>query len=141
MMSSGTGAVIYVFSEDHCPPHVHARHRGEEWVARVRFSFLEDTVRLMSIAPLRNSPSHRSVNRLLGDIQTGLPACRRLWWTNRQTTCLEDQWAIVSPMAVSLVSRQETAAKRIDSAFYDVTSERVVIHFHDGTASTLRGDL
>ena len=65
--------------------------------------------------------------------KNGLPAFGFPSWKN--------QWAIVGPMAVSLVSRQGTAAKRIDSAFYDVTSERVVIHFHDGTASTLRGDL
>jgi hypothetical protein len=32
--SEGTGAVIYVFSDDHCPPHIHARHRGEGWIAR-----------------------------------------------------------------------------------------------------------
>jgi hypothetical protein len=36
-ISEGTGAGIYVFSDDHCPAHVHARHRGEGWIARVRF--------------------------------------------------------------------------------------------------------
>ena len=34
--SEGTGAGIYVFSDDHCPAHVHARHRSEGWIARVR---------------------------------------------------------------------------------------------------------
>lgn len=35
-----TGAAIYVFSHDHCPPHVHARHRGDGWIARVAFSYV-----------------------------------------------------------------------------------------------------
>ena len=28
-ISAGTGAAVYVFANDHCPPHVHAKHRGE----------------------------------------------------------------------------------------------------------------
>ena len=78
-MSAGTGAGIYVFSDDHCPEHVHARHRGEGWIARVRFSYLESTVELISIAPAKNIPLQRAVNRLLSDIQARVPDCRRGW--------------------------------------------------------------
>ncbi len=56
-ISEGTGAGIYVFSDDHCPAHVHARHRGEGWIARVRFSYLGSTVELISIVPIKNVPS------------------------------------------------------------------------------------
>jgi hypothetical protein len=38
LVSGAPRAVIYVFADDHCPPHVHARHRGEGWIARVRIS-------------------------------------------------------------------------------------------------------
>ena len=72
-ISAGTGAGIYVFSDEHCPAHVHARHRGEGWIARVSFSFLESTVELMSIAPVKNIPLQRVVNRLLSDVQLRLP--------------------------------------------------------------------
>jgi hypothetical protein len=41
-ISAGTGAGIYVFSD--------ARHRGEGWIARVRFSYLDSTAELISIA-------------------------------------------------------------------------------------------
>ena len=58
-----TGAVIYVFADDHCPPHVHARHRGEGWVARVGFSYIDSAVELISIAPLKNAPLQREVTR------------------------------------------------------------------------------
>jgi len=50
-VSEDTGAAVYVFADDHCPPHVHARHRGDGWIARVRFSYVSRALELMSIAP------------------------------------------------------------------------------------------
>jgi hypothetical protein len=76
-ISEGTGAGIYVFSNDHCPAHVHARHRGDGWIARVRFSYLDSAVELISIAPVKNVPLQRVVNRLLSDVRARLPDCRR----------------------------------------------------------------
>ena len=64
-IAEATGAGIYVFSDDHCPAHVHARHRGEGWIARVRFSYLSSTLQLISIAPVKNIPLQRVVNQLL----------------------------------------------------------------------------
>jgi len=62
-ISDSTGAGIYVFSDDHCPAHIHARHRGEGWIARVRFSYaLVSTVELISIIPVKNVPLQRVVN-------------------------------------------------------------------------------
>lgn len=67
-ISAGTGAAVYVFANDHCPPHVHAKHRGEEWIARVKFSYLNTTVSLLSIAPTKSIPGQRVINRLLEDV-------------------------------------------------------------------------
>src|SRR5579863_3343957 len=113
-ISAGTGAGIYVFSDDHCPAHVHARHRGEGWIARVRFSYLDSTVELISIAPVKNIPLQRVVNRLLSDVQERLPDCRRGWWLSRRTTCLINQWAVVGePGGIQLVSKPTQSAKQI----------------------------
>ena len=76
-MSEATGAMIYVFADDHCPSHVHARHRRDGWVARVRFSYVGSAVELISIAPLKNLPRQRVVNDLLDEIQARLADCRR----------------------------------------------------------------
>jgi hypothetical protein len=54
-VSGAPRAGIYVFADDHCPPHIHARHRGEGWIARVRISYLSTAVELISIAPLKKS--------------------------------------------------------------------------------------
>ena len=134
--SLNTGAAIYVFSNDHCPPHVHARHRGERWIARVRFSFVDNVVELLSIAPTRNLPLQRAVNWLLDDIEAELPACRRSWWAIRQTTCLANQWAIASRSgAIELVPEGEPHARQIAEVIYEPEQERLRVRFHDGTTA------
>lgn len=133
-ISEGTGAGIYVFSDDHCPAHVHARHRGEGWSARVRFSYLASTVVLTSIAPVKTVPLQRVVNRLLSDVQERLPDCRRSWWLTRRTTCLANQWAVVrEPGRIELVSKPAPGAKQIADAKYDPPNDQVHVAFHDGT--------
>lgn len=87
--SEGTGAAVYVFSNDHCPPHISARHRAEDWIARVRFSYLSSAVELWSIEPMKHAPARRVINRLLGEIRAHLSACRRTWWNTQRTACLE----------------------------------------------------
>jgi|SRR5581483_7411635 len=138
-VSQTTGAVVYVFSDDHCPPHVHLRHRGEGWIARVRFSFLNGTVSLMSIAPTQNIPLQRVVNGFLSEVQERLPDCRRLWWDIRQTSCLENQWAVVREAGnVEVCAPRTASAKQIAEAPYDPDGERVRVTFRNGTTEVVR---
>ncbi len=131
-----TGAVIYVFAEDHCPPHVHARHRGEDWVARVGFSFVGNAVDLISIAPLRNVPRQRTVGELLDEIGDQLAACRRSWWTIRRTTCLTDRWVTGSAASgIAVHTRRKTGAKQVAAASYDPGTERLRMTIRDGTTT------
>jgi len=138
-VSESTGAAIYVFSDDHCPAHVHARHRGEGWIARVKFSYVSGAVELISIAPAKNIPRQRVVNRLLSDIQKQLPDCRRSWWITRRTTCLENQWAIVTKAGkIELLSEPGTNAKQISEAQYDPEHESLHITFRKGTTAEVK---
>jgi hypothetical protein len=133
-ISEGTGAGIYVFSDDHCPAHVHARHRGDGWIARVKFSYLDSAVELISIAPVKNVPLQRVVNRLLGDVRARLPDCRRSWWLTRGTTCLANQWAMVSKAGnIELLSKPVPSAKLIAKAEYEPANEQVRLIFRDST--------
>ena len=133
-ISDSTGAGIYVFSDDHCPAHIHARHRGEGWIARVRFSYLGNTVVLISIIPVKNVPLQRVVNRLLSDVQVRLSDCRRGWWLTRGTACLANQWAMVSKAGkIEILSKPAPSAKQIAEVKYDSGSEEVRVNFRDGT--------
>ncbi|MGC2032784.1 MAG: hypothetical protein WA642_22405 [Steroidobacteraceae bacterium] len=138
-ISEGTGAGIYVFSDDHCPAHIHARHRGDGWIARVRFSYLGSTVELISIVPVKNVPLQRVVNRLLSDVQVRLPDCRRSWWLTRRTTCLAKQWAVVrEPGRIELLSKSAPSAKQIAAAEYDPANTQVRLIFQDGTTEQVK---
>ena len=138
LISESTGAVVYVFSDDHCPPHAHARHRGDGWIARVRFSFLSSQVGLMSVTPLKNDPLQRTINRLLADIETGLPICRRGWWVTKRTACLTNQWvAGLASGRIELSSKPLAGAKRISDATYDPEEERLRLIFQDGTTANV----
>lgn len=136
--SEATGATVYVFSDDHCPPHVHARHRGEGWIARASFSFLRNAVELMSIQPLRKTPLLRTVNHLLDDIQGRLSDCRRCWWLIRRTTCLENQWARVPVPGRVVISDHVPGARQIDDAEYDASASELHVSFCDGTTEAVR---
>jgi len=129
---------VYVFSDDHCPPHVHARHRGEEWIARVSFSYLSSGTELMSIEPVKNVPMRRVINRLLEEIQDRLPDCRSSWWMTRRTTCLANQWAMVRARGKVVVSDQVPGAQQIGDAQYEPTTERLHVNFRDGTTEEVR---
>lgn len=135
-VSESTGATIYVFAEDHCPPHVHARHRGEGWIARAGFCFAGGAVTLISIAPLRNAPQPRAVNALLRDIGARLVDCRRRWWTTMRTTCLANQWAVLSSATtIALCPAHRADAKQILDASYDPATGRLQVRFRDRTAT------
>jgi hypothetical protein len=91
-------------------------------------------VELISIAPLKNVPLQRVVNKLLDDIRARLMECRRRWWMTRQTTCLANQWAVV-PAAerIELRSVRTADTKQIADAKYEPATEQLVVTFQDGT--------
>ena len=74
------GSVGRIVDVDPDDRGVHARRGGEDWIARVRYSYLDSTVGLISIAPVKIVPLQRVVNRLLSYVQVRLADCRRSWW-------------------------------------------------------------
>lgn len=132
LVSDGTGAAVYVFADDHCPPHVHARHRGEGWVARVGFSFVTNRVQLISVAPMRNIPLPRVINQLLADVGEALPACRNAWWTMRSTACVANRWVLQRMHTVTVLPERRPGAAQIVNATYDPASRHLEILFQDG---------
>ncbi len=100
------------------------------------FSYLGSAVVVVSIAPLKNSPRQRTVNRLLADVMAELPACRKVCWATRQTTCLANQWAVVlAPERIEVLPEPVRGAKRIVDASYDPAQELLRMSFQDGTTT------
>jgi hypothetical protein len=106
-------------------------------VARVQFSFADNTVELLSIAPLKNLPLRRSVNALLDDVETELPACRRAWWQTRRTTCLDNQWAEETSGKLTILPHRAPQARQVTDATYDPAYEQTQVTFRDGATLTI----
>lgn len=132
--SAQTGAEIVVFSLDHCPPHVTARHRAENWVARIRFSFVTGAVTLWDVEPLKNAPRLRDINALVDEVRDEIEACRCLWWLVQGTVCLDNRWVDVDPAAptLRLLGRRGPRARRIGSADYDVETGDLSVGLQGG---------
>ncbi len=71
---------VFIGAEDHPPPHVHAVHSGEGWMARFRFSFLSDVTGLYRFRRRGRKPTTATLNRMAEAIEASLPACRETWW-------------------------------------------------------------
>jgi hypothetical protein len=75
------GAVqVFIAAEDHPPPHIHAAHAGEGWVARFRFSFLSDVTGLYRFRRRGRRPTGAALDLVAEAIMAKLPACRENWW-------------------------------------------------------------
>ncbi len=68
---------VFVGAEDHPPPHVHAVHSGEGWVARFRFSFLSDVTGLYRFRRRGRRPTTATLDRVAEAIMANLPAWGR----------------------------------------------------------------
>jgi len=137
-VSEGSGAAVHIFANDHCPPHVHARHPAEGWIVRIGFSFIDSDAELLSIAPSTRAPRRPALNRVLGNVQAKLPTCREIWWNTQLTTCLANQWvAALAPGNLRMVASHTAHARQIADAQYQPTTQRLRIRFRDGATTEL----
>lgn len=75
------GAVqVFIGAEDHPPPHVHAQHSSEGWMARFRFSFLSDITGLYRFKQRGRRPTVAVLDGIADAIMANLPRCREAWW-------------------------------------------------------------
>jgi len=81
---------LRIWPLDHCPPHVTAVCRADDWTARFEFSMVTDTVTLWDVKPMRNAPGLALLNKLARQIHRNRLACRQAWWRMQQTVCLDN---------------------------------------------------
>ena len=132
---------VFIAAEDHPPPHVHAAHAGEGWVARFRFSFLSDVTGLYRFRRRGRKPTEATLDRVAEAIMAHLPACRESWWTthrsryeinlvNRriETRRIEGGDGLLAKVAL----KPSKVAAGIVSAGYDPSNGKVALTLDDG---------
>jgi hypothetical protein len=133
VFTSVTGARAAIASDDHCPPHVHALHRGEGWLVRVEFSYVSTRAGVISIEPSTRAVRQRQLNQLLDDVEAHLAACRRVWWNIRGTTCLPNKWMMVHGNTVRVLDERQPDARRVKTVLYDSSADTTRVVFWVGS--------
>lgn len=136
-----TGLYVELWTRDeHCPPHVHVEKEGVAWEARLAFSFIGNTVRLMDVDPIEDAPSTRMIDRIRTAIASNLPKCRAEWWARVGTCCVDNRWMQVSrDGTVTVLARREVGAIQIDRAAYEPGARQVTLIMKDGTNLAMKG--
>jgi hypothetical protein len=125
---------VVIASDDHCPPHVHARQKEEGWVVRLWFSFESEAVGVMSIAPTEHAVRQRQLNQMLDELTANLRNARKVWWKGKRTTCLENKWMVrIAPGSWTVLNERRSGAKQVRSATYAVMTGKTTVTFADGT--------
>lgn len=137
---------VFVGAEDHPPPHVHAVHSGEGWVARFRFSFLSDVTGLYRFRRRGRRPTTATLDRVAEAIMANLPACRENWWITHGSRheiglvnrCIETRSAEGGDGFLAKVAlKPGKAAVGITSAGYDPARGRVALTLESGRTLSL----
>ncbi len=137
---SRIGARVVIASDDHCPPHVHAFHRGEGWVVRLWFSYASADAGVLSIAPTNHAVRQRQLNELRDEVAEHLAACRRVWWDTNGTTCLPNKWVHAVSGETVVLDGWHAGARQVETAIYDGKADVTRIVFWVGGGMTVGGD-
>lgn len=122
------GLVIAVLTRnEHCPPHVHVG--THQWDARYEFSFWHNGVRLWDVSPAHQQPTATLLEALRQTLlkPAHLRKAREVWWTTRQTICLENQQWDPSTEEVVSPKMNRKGALAITSARFDATSYQTIL--------------
>jgi len=124
---------VVIGAEDHPPPHVHAYHPGEGWLARFRFSFLSDVTGLYRFKRAGRRPTNAALDAIAAAIEANIRLCRADWWRThggRLEIGLVNRQAETRParsgdgVLVRVALKLERPSYGILSATYNVTMER-----------------
>jgi hypothetical protein len=122
------GLVFAVLTRnEHCPPHVHVG--TDQWEARFQFSFWHNSVTLWDVVPTKNMPTASLLEELRQVLKEppNLKQARALWWTSRQTVCLENQQWDVEQQEVANTKGRRAKALAIQAAHFDAVSYKTVL--------------
>ena len=140
-VSEGTGAAIHVFSDDHCPAHVHTPppRRGLECTREVLVR-----QRRGGADQHRACQEHSATTRHKPTLERYSEAPTRLSTElvdGTENHLLANQWAVVPERGrIELVSETAPNAKQISEAQCAPESESLHVAFRDGTTAQVKHD-
>ncbi len=141
------GVKVFIGAEDHPPPHVHAYHPGDGWLARDRFSFLPDVVvGLYRFKRSGRRPMDAALEAIEAEIDANIRLCRAEWWNthgSRAGICLVNRQAETRPISsgdgslVRVALKPDQPSRGIVSAAYNTTTGKVTLVLSEGRRLSL----
>lgn len=137
---------VFIGSEDHPPPHVHAWHQREGWGVRCRLSFLSDVVAVYRFRRSGRRPAAATLDGIADQIEQRLSLCRSEWWHThgaRHGIGLVNRQAEIRPatnedrILVKIALKPEGASVTIISAAYNAATGKIVVTLSDGRRLSL----
>jgi len=108
----------------------------DKWEARFQFSFWHNGVRLWDVTPAQNEPNAAVLEELRQVLKLPKPLhrARELWWSSRQSVCLDNQqWDVASEEVVSPKARRPGALD-IVSARFEAQGYRTILQLAGQTS-------
>lgn len=81
-------------------PHVTAVCPSESWTARIAFSMHYEHVYVHDITAHKQDPKKSVLQRLRTEVHQKRFDCRKVWWKNMKSVCLDRAVAVRSPTGV-----------------------------------------
>jgi hypothetical protein len=114
---------------EHCEPHVHAFHPGQDWELRVFFSYVSSGVTEVDLYH-GSTPKQGVVQAIMDKVVDHLDTARRLFWEAVQNVCLDNKYITVENGVARHAEPKGAGAIRVKTARYlpDKTSIEYIVH-------------
>lgn len=77
IQSQGANIRIVFRTPDHCPPHVHAFNKAQQWEFRVFFSYISTEI---TFEIKFGTPKKSHIENVMNYVLNNLPKFRKNWW-------------------------------------------------------------
>ena len=125
IQSPGANIRIVFRTPDHCPPHVHAFDKAQQWEFRVFFSYVSTEI---AFEIKFGTPKKSHIENVMNYVLNNLPKFRKNWWDVFGKVCLKNTYIKVSKTGIASVAKpNDLGAVKILTAKYDDITRS--IHF------------
>jgi hypothetical protein len=103
--------------DEHCEPHVHVFHTGQDWELRVFFSYVSRQITDVELLHGR-VPRQAIVQAVMNKVIDNLDRVREVFWDAVQTVCLDNKYIAVVNGVAQTARREAADALRVETARY-----------------------
>lgn len=133
---SASATIILKTRDEHCPAHVHAISRNNNWEIKILFSYAGNDVQHLTYEILYGIPLRKHVNAVITEVNNSIYLCRKEWWNFFGDVCLINQTLLLKQGVVT--KKNPPNGPKVLSAKY-LPSNQTVIFTNQNSSTVLIG--